>query len=137
MCIRDSSSAVELARNNRFDLLILDVMMPAVSYTHLFIVGDQDPQAAVFRLQGRLSGGRDPVAAPPAFCFRLFNHPGGEKFIQQVVEGSRPHGNPAIGEALHPGHHILSLIHISISDWSRLWPLRVPFWMWCTRPRWR
>ena len=26
--------------------------------------------------------------------------------IQQVVEGSRPHGNPAIGEAFHPGHHI-------------------------------
>ena len=49
-----------------------------------FIVGDQDPQAAVFRLQSRLSGGRDPVAAPPALRFCLFNHPGGEKFIQQV-----------------------------------------------------
>ena len=29
-CAYDGSSAVELARNNRFDLLILDVMMPEV-----------------------------------------------------------------------------------------------------------
>ena len=29
-CAYDCSSAVELARNNRFDLLILDVMMPEV-----------------------------------------------------------------------------------------------------------
>ncbi len=42
-CAYDGAAAVELARNNRFDLLILDVMMPEV-----------DGLEACMRIQGVL-----------------------------------------------------------------------------------